>query len=126
MPEKKSMQRSLGMLGESLAVARLQECGYHIVARNFRCVFGEIDIIAEEGEDLVFVEVKARRGRGYGLPEEAVHKRKQRRLIQIAQFYLQRYALVDRSWRIDVVAIDLNAQGAAREIRIYQHAVIEE
>lgn len=126
MPEKKSVQRSLGILGENLAVARLQECGYRIVARNFRCVFGEIDIIAEEGEDLVFVEVKARRGRGYGLPEEAVHKRKQQKLIQVAQYYLNRYTLAECSWRIDVVAIDLDERGAAREIRIYQHAVIEE
>ena len=126
MPEKKSVQRSLGMLGENLAVARLQECGYRIVARNFRCAFGEIDIIAEEGEDLVFVEVKTRRGRGYGLPEEAVHRRKQQKLIQIAQYYLYLHAFTERSWRIDVVAIDLNVQGAAREIRLYQHAVIEE
>lgn len=126
MPEKKSVQRSLGMLGEDLAVARLQECGYRIVARNFRCVFGEIDIIAEEGEDLVFVEVKARRGRSYGLPEEAVHKRKQHKLIQVAQYYLAHHGLTERSWRIDVVAIDLNEQGASREIRLYQHAVIEE
>lgn len=120
------MRQSLGVLGEDLAVARLQECGYRIVARNFRCVFGEIDIIAEEGDDLVFVEVKACRGRSYGLPEEAVHKRKQHKLIQVAQYYLNRYALTECSWRIDVVAIDLNAQGASREIRLYQHAVIEE
>ncbi|GHO67284.1 hypothetical protein KSC_061760 [Ktedonobacter sp. SOSP1-52] len=57
------------------------------------------------------MEVKARRGWSYGLPEEAVHKRKQHKLIQVAQYYLAHHGLTERSWRIDVVAIDLNAQG---------------
>jgi putative endonuclease len=118
-------RQGLGRTGERLAAERLLECGYRILERNFRCRYGEIDIIAEEGQELVFVEVKTRRGVRYGLPEEAVTARKQRTIIQVASHYLDLRESWHRLWRIDVVAVQLSARGRLEEVRIYSHAVSE-
>jgi putative endonuclease len=121
----KGVRQGLGQTGERLAAERLVQCGYRILERNFRCRYGEIDIVAEDGDDLVFVEVKTRRGVAYGLPEEAVTVRKQQKLIELALYYLDVRACSERSWRIDVVAVQLSSSGKFEEIRIYQHAVSE-
>lgn len=123
--EKKtsSPRQSLGRLGERLAAAKLEERGYRILERNFRCRSGEIDLVAEEGPDLVFVEVKTRRGTARGLPEEAVGRRKASKLQEVACSYLDLHQLPDCSWRIDVVAVQFSAMGKLEEIRIYQHAI---
>jgi putative endonuclease len=84
-----------------------------IIDRNYRSRYGEIDLIAEEGETLVFVEVKARRGTAYGTPEESVTARKRDRLVLTAQTYLAERGLEQRDWRIDVVGISLQADGPA-------------
>ena len=80
--------RTLGQSGEDAAASLLQARGYRILARNFRCRWGEIDIIAEEGGYLVFVEVKTRSGRGFGAPAEAVDPKKRQRLRRVAERYL--------------------------------------
>ena len=103
----------------------LTQRGYAILECNFRCRYGEIDIVAEDGDDLVFVEVKTRRGVAYGYPEEAVTIRKQRKLVELALYYLDLHARSECSWRIDVVAVQLSSSGKLEEIRIYQHAVSE-
>lgn len=123
---KNNARQLLGRKGEQMAADALRERGYRIVEHNFRCRYGEIDLIAEEREDLVFVEVKTRRGNAFGLPEEAVTLTKRRKLAQVASYYLDLHAESDRSWRIDVVAIDFNQDGKFREVRVYQHAVSEE
>nr|BBH88659.1 UPF0102 protein [Thermosporothrix sp. COM3] len=115
----------LGRLGERLAAERLTRDGYQILARNFRCEYGEMDLIAREGSELVFVEVKTRRSTAYGLPEEAVDARKQQRLIRIALYYLGTHELTECSWRIDVVAVQLSRSGVLEEIRVYRYAVTE-
>ena len=112
-------------MGERLAAEELSRRGYTIIERNFRCRHGEIDLIAEEANDLIFIEVKTRRGNAYGLPEEAVTLRKQQKLVQVALYYLDLHACADRSWRIDVVAVQLSSSGRLEEIRIHQHAVQE-
>ncbi len=116
----------LGRTGERLAAEELMRGGYRILERNFFCPYGELDLVAEDKDDLVFVEVKTRRGNAYGLPEEAVTIRKQQKLIQAAAFYLDLHGCADRSWRIDVVAVQLSTSGKLQEIRIYQHAVTEQ
>jgi putative endonuclease len=121
----KAARQGLGRTGERLAVEALVRRGYRVLEQNFRCSYGEIDIVAEEGSDLVFVEVKTRRGQAYGLPEEAVTHRKARKLAEVASYYLDKHACSERSWRIDVVAVQLNSDGRMQEIRIYQHAVTE-
>ena len=119
-------RQGLGQLGERLAAQRLLDCGYRILERNFRCRYGEIDLIAEDEHDLVFVEVKTRRGDGFGRPEEAVTVRKQHKIIQVASYYLDLHACSERSWRIDVVAVQLSLGGKLEEIRLYQHALTDE
>jgi putative endonuclease len=116
-------RQGLGRAGEQLAARTLLKRGYRVLEHNFRCQQGEIDIVAEEGQDLVFVEVKTRRGTACGLPEEAVTPRKQRKLIEVAYTYLDLHMCADRSWRIDVVAIQLDKRGTLQEIRVHPHAV---
>lgn len=117
------MRQRLGQMGERLAAATLEKRGYRILERNFRCRYGEIDLIAEESQDLVFVEVKTRRGTVCGLPEEAITSRKALKLQVVASHYLGERQLLDCSWRIDVVAVQFNSSGKLEEIRVYQHAI---
>jgi putative endonuclease len=79
----------LGISGEALAADHLQGIGYHIVATDVRTPLGQLDLIALDGRTLVFVEVKARAGHGFGLPQEAVDARKIRKLRQLALYYLK-------------------------------------
>ena len=123
--KKQVARQGLGRTGERLAAERLAASGYRILERNFRCRYGEIDLVAEHEADLVFVEVKTRRGAAYGLPEEAVTVHKQRKIALVANYYLDLHACIDRSWRIDVVAVQMNVAGKLEEIRVYQHACTE-
>jgi putative endonuclease len=118
-----SARQGLGRTGEHLAADALAERGYRILERNFRCRHGEIDLVAEQEQDLVFVEVKTRRGTLYGRPEEAVTLSKQRKIVEVASYYLDLHSCPERSWRIDVVAVQLSTSGKLEAIRIYQHAV---
>lgn len=111
-------RRQLGERGEALAVQALAERGYAILARNWRCARGEIDLIARDGDCYAFVEVKARRGHATQYPEEALTVAKTRRLEELAQIYLAEQGLEDVSWRIDLVAIELDAQGGAARLEI--------
>ncbi len=101
------------------------EKGYHILERNFRCRHGEIDLVAEDEHDLVFVEVKTRRGTAYGLPEDALTPSKRRKIVEVASHYLDLHTSSERSWRIDVVAVQFSKGGRFEEIRIYQYAVTD-
>ena len=123
--KKQGARQGLGRTGERLAAEKLVGSGYRILEHNFRCCYGEIDLVAEHEADLVFVEVKTRRGAGYGLPEEAVTVRKQRKIAQVASYYLDLHSYAERSWRIDVVAVQMNVAGKLEEIRVYQHACAE-
>lgn len=94
---------------ESLAACYLRSHGLRLLQRNYRCRWGEIDLIMEHktaSENvLVFVEVRYRRTAEYGRPEETVSKPKQQRIITTARHYLQKHSAKDRSMRFDVVAI---------------------
>jgi putative endonuclease len=96
-----------GQRGEELAAAYLSEAGYRILARNYRCIFGEIDIVAEEGDVLVFAEVKSRRSGAYGDPQLAVGREKQKKISRIALHYLAEKQQRHRRARFDVVAVKL-------------------
>ena len=116
----------LGRGGEHLAADWLVAHGLRVVARNWRCPYGEVDLIAEDADGLVFVEVKTRRGDRMGLPEEAITPTKRRRLITTVQAYLAEHQREDQPFRIDVLAIQLSPRGTLVEIRHYPHAVGEE
>jgi len=96
---------SLGKTGEDLAVRHLQALGYRVLARNFRCALGEIDVIAREGDYLVFVEIKTRRGGPMGEAKAAVDERKQRRISRVALRYLKERGQTEMRSRFDVVAV---------------------
>jgi putative endonuclease len=100
----------LGRWGESIAARHLAAKGYRIVKRNWRCRQGEIDLIAQAGETLVFVEVKTRRGRNMGTPEEGLTPHKSRQLLTLGQIYVATEEL-DVDWRIDLVAVELDKTG---------------
>lgn len=111
-----------GDLGERTAARFLRGKGYRILQRQLRNRFGEIDLIALDGETMVFVEVKTRRGVEQGAPFEAVGADKQRKLTKAALAYLKRNGLLERRYRFDVVSI-VWLPGAARpEIQHFQHA----
>ena len=101
-------RRHLGAFGERVAAAHLEAKGYHIRARNFRCREGEIDIVAQDDDCLVFVEVRTRRGNAFGSPAESVTAAKERRLLTVARAYLQQHNDVPPNQRIDVVAVELS------------------
>lgn len=110
-------KRKLGAKAEQIAADFLEKQGYHILQHNFYSRAGEIDIIAKEGEYLVFVEVKYRSNASKGMPEEAVTLRKRASLIKTARYYLmKKYYNQEIPCRFDVVAILEN------EIRIIKNA----
>ncbi len=117
---------SLGKRGEDIAVHKLKALGYEIVTRNFRCPLGEIDVIAKRNAVWVFVEVRTRRGRKFGTPEESVTPRKKQHLLDAAQTYLQEQQLRDVSWRIDFVAVEFSAKGELLRVEVIENAVNEQ
>ena len=107
---------ALGKTGEDLACAELERRGYEIIARRYRERSGEIDIVARDGETMVFVEVKARDSREFGDAAEAVTPWKQRRIARLAAEYIARHHLVDRPCRFDVVSIHFDEGRATLEV----------
>jgi len=101
----KDSSKDLAKLGEDLACVLLAEKGYKIIKRNFRFGHGEIDIVARDGETLVFVEVKTRRSEEYGTPESAITMAKQKQIIKIAKAYLYINDISDTQCRFDVIGI---------------------
>jgi putative endonuclease len=94
-----------GQLGEDAALAYLQQHGLRLIERNFLCKGGELDLIMQDGEVLVFVEVRKRADRNHGGAAASITPAKQKRLITAAQHYLQRYRMPP-ACRFDVIAID--------------------
>ncbi len=119
-------RQSLGRRGEQLAADKLSSLGCEIVARNFRCPAGEIDLIAKQGEVWIFVEVRTRRGRKFGTPEESITPRKKAHLIAAAQTYLQSQSLPDADWRIDLVAVEFTPTGKLVRVDVIENAVNEQ
>jgi putative endonuclease len=106
---------NLGRQGEDLAVKYLERKGYQILERNYTTSFGEIDIVAawtppQETKRLVFIEVKLRRNRRYGYPEESVTPKKLQHLILASQDYLQKHLKEDIDWQIDVLSIEMGTK----------------
>lgn len=96
-----------GKKGEDLAVVHLQQLGYRILERNYRCPLGEIDIVAKDKNTIVFVEVKSRRTEEFGDPELAVGKTKQRKMTLVSLYYLAQKKASPVQARFDVVAVKM-------------------
>lgn len=119
-------RRGLGKLGEDLAADHLLKHGYTIRERNYRVAqLGEIDIVAEEGDCLVYVEVKTRRGSAYGTPEESITVAKKLRLVQLAMSYRQAHEAegLPAGDRIDVIVVELTRAGRLLRIEIIKNAI---
>jgi putative endonuclease len=112
-------RRTLGAHGEALAAAHLAREGYRIVGRNVRAQGVELDLVAAKGDLRVFVEVKTRRSRRLGLPEEAVDRRKRERLVRGAAAWMREHRVRAGSVRFDVIAVERSANGdwALRHLR---------
>jgi putative endonuclease len=115
--------KELGRLGERLAQQYLRSKGYRILDINFRCPYGEIDIVAQDQDCLAFVEVKARRSSSFGPPEESITDKKKKKLISSSLFYLQQYHPHAKTWRIDVLALELDKEGKPSRIELISDAV---
>ena len=116
-------RRTLGAMGERKAVDYLKKRGYRVRETNFRCREGEIDIVAQQKDCLVFVEVRTRTGSDFGTPEESVTAAKKQKLISSALAYLQTHRRLPALWRIDLVAIEVDPEGQVLRIDLIQNAV---
>jgi len=116
-------RKKLGKWGESLAAQHLEAKGYEIVTRNWRTAQGEIDLVVRGGQELIFVEVKTRRGTQMGSPEEGLTPRKADKLMMLAQQYVAQHDL-DVDWRIDLVAVELDNTGKLLRCEHIPNAVL--
>jgi putative endonuclease len=118
-----SRRKATGRAGEEAAAAHLEQLGYRLVIRNWRCPAGEIDLIAEDGSTLVFIEVRSRTNpTRYGSAVEAITPRKCRQVRELAAFYLKQRNSPSISLRFDVVAVTFLRDGAVAEIKHLQGA----
>ena len=122
-----SSRAALGQWGERQARLYLQAKGYRITATNFRSRAGELDIIAVDGDELVVVEVKTRRGDSFGRAEEALSPVRAERLVTVAEEFLQSNSAFpydsDTPWRIDLICVNMDRQGNLLSINHIKHAV---
>lgn len=116
---------ALGDAGERLAERRLVALSWQIIERKWRVRGGEIDLIALDGDELVFVEVKTRRGSLHGTAEEAVDARKAARLIALGEQYVGEHPeYAERFWRVDIVAITIDRRGAVERYSHLRNACV--
>lgn len=116
-----NQKQKFGRWGEERAAQYLLSRGYEIVARNLRNEYGELDLIAMNHGEMIFVEVKARRSVQFGLPEEAITPAKQKHNLDAVQAYLQEHAQFEGDWRVDVIAIR-RIKGQSPEISHFENA----
>lgn len=110
-------RKQLGAAGERHAELYLEEAGYRIIARNWRCRSGEIDLIAREGDILVVVEVRTRSSKArFGTPQESIDARKQQQVMETAQVYLYQQRLHNYQVRFDVISVFTDKQGNMKDI----------
>ena len=120
-----TLKQQIGLLGERAAQKYLQLKGYVIIERNYHSRFGEIDIIAKQRERFVFIEVKARTSINYGLPEQAVNLRKQKKVFKTIQDYFWKRKIITENYRFDVIAVFLNMTTKIAKIKHYESVIIK-
>jgi len=120
VPGQPTPRRLLGDFGERHAARLLERGGHTILARQWRCPDGELDLVTLDGDELVFVEVRTRRGDRFGTPEESIDPRKAARLLRLGDHFLAAHPQYDQHvWRVDLVAIVLDRAG--RIVRTTHH-----
>lgn len=113
---------ALGRIGEEAAVTVLRQRGYGILLRNFRCPLGELDLVAKQGDTIVFVEVKTRTTADCGDPFDAITPLKQRRLTRLATYYLKGKDSLDRAARFDAVSVTVTPDGRVARVEVLVNA----
>ncbi len=116
-------RQEVGKLGEKAAQKFLKKRGYRIRETGFRCPRGEIDIIAQRKDCLVFVEVRTKSNLDFGTPEESITQSKKKKLIALALTYTSTHQNLPSLWRIDVVAIELDDKGKTKRIELIENAI---
>jgi putative endonuclease len=123
---KQTNRKRLGEVGEIHACRYLKKHRYNILARNYVTYLGELDIVAEDGDTIVFVEVRTKRSVEYGLPEESIDKKKRQKLTRLAQVYIKHKHLYARKARFDVISIVAHGLLGRKSIRLIKNAFDEE
>ena len=118
-------RQSLGKRGEAYAAHYLAAHGYAILARNWHCPLGELDLVTERDGQVIFVEVRTRQTDRLGTPEESITPAKRAKLIAAAQTYLDEHDQLERDWRIDVVAIEIGSRGEVTRCTVIENAIEE-
>lgn len=103
----KTKNKIKGTLGENIVNNYIKKCGYKVISRNFKCNFGEIDIIFKDENEIVFGEVKTRTGINYGFPAESVTYFKRKHILNTAKYFLYKYNIKDICVRFDVIEVYL-------------------
>lgn len=114
--------KELGDLGERLAAKFLRRGGYGILARKYRCKFGEIDIVAKDRDTLVFVEVRSRTDSEYGFPSETIDYKKREHIKRVAAEFLTRFDLFDYDCRFDCVSVLFDDNFKPKQIELIKDA----
>jgi putative endonuclease len=122
----RARNRRFGDFGERVAASHLEAKGYQILERNWSVREGEIDLIASRGQDLIFVEVRSRRGGAMGLPEESITGRKAAHVRAAAGAYVQGHPEAPPNQRIDAVVIELDAKGRVMRVEQIENAIEDE
>ncbi len=118
---QRSARALLGVVGEAAAADRYRSRGFEVIACNWRCAAGEIDVIARRGDLLVFCEVKTRRGASFGGGYESVTARKQRKLRQLGETYLRASGQRPANIRFDVASVTMSAEGRV-DVELFEDA----
>ncbi len=105
---KNKRKKIVGTKAEDMAASYLRDNGYEIILRNYKCKLGEIDMIARDGECLVFVEVRSRSSQKFGTPEQSMSGAKKKRLQKLAQYYMWRELRKEVFCRFDLVGIEFD------------------
>jgi len=116
-------RQEVGKLGEKAAQKFLKKRGYRIRETGFRCRHGEIDIVAQQKDCLIFVEVRTKSNLDFGTPEESITAAKKKKLITLALTYTNTHKNLPSLWRIDVVAIELDDKGKTKRIELIENAI---
>ena len=118
-------RKATGKQGEIIAQNYLKKRGYRILETNYRSRYGEIDIIAKHKNTLVFIEVRTKRSRTFGMPEESITETKARHLRAGAYHYIQNHEKLPELWRIDFVAVEMDDKDKATRVDIIESAIGE-
>jgi putative endonuclease len=119
-------RKETGDRGEKLAQDYLKKRHYHLLETNYRCSYGEIDIVSKYKDMLVFTEVRSKTGTGFGTPEESITRTKRSRIRTSALHYIQNHNNLPQLWRIDVIAIEMDGNGKPTRIELIENAVGED